>query len=148
MSAAANHHAQPEIEQGVLDICGVKFQAERWVESDGAHVVRSLEFDIAGYGDSWVEAVESFFDAADDLVSHLIEVVTGEDGTEYERETVKELGPRIVAAYQGWNAMLENRIEELQKRRVNLGRRDRQHLPDPWHSTSTPRRHSKQLSPA
>src|SRR5690242_10933786 len=48
--------------------------AVRWVDDDGAHVVRSEEFDIYGEGDSLDDALRDFFAHADALFSQVADV--------------------------------------------------------------------------
>jgi hypothetical protein len=123
-------------DHGCVAICGeVEFEAYRWIDPDGAHVVQSTDFDIYGQGDTWEEAFWSFVETADDVFNHLIAQIEAGDALPAEKEAALELGPRLIAAHQAINKLLQERVEVLERRRVNLWpNKHRQVLPQLWHS--------------
>lgn len=123
-------------EFGELLLCDVVFPAARWTE-DGGHFVISLDADVSGQGDDWDEAFQSFFEAAGDVVVHISEML--DDATEYERQTLVVLTPRLAMAYSRMEAM----IEVLERRRLNLRRKH--HRQKTWRSPQTPANSSRLL---
>lgn len=90
------------------------FPAEHWLEEDGTHVLRSLEFDVIAGGATLEEAMAAFHDKARDLWVHLGEL---EEVTEGENEL-------FVAVARRWHAV----FAELQRReaeRIQMERRRR-----------------------
>lgn len=132
------HHAPPGAASGYLIVGGVEFPAIRWVENDGTHVIESIEFDVSGEGKDWPEARDRFFECALDVFSHLADIVSAGDATEYELKVAFELGPRVTAALRG-------QIARLERRRLSF-RRPSSDPSNPWHSQA--QMNSKQLSHA
>jgi hypothetical protein len=144
MTVADTLPTEDSPEYGYLEFCGVRFDAMRWVEDDGAHVVSSTEVDVSGHGDDWDEAFQSFFHAADDVFAHLAAIHEEDQPTQREAAAAVVLGPRLLEAYQAISAKLREDLEELERRRVNLRRRRRPRPPKLWHSL--PHKHSSRLS--
>jgi hypothetical protein len=65
----------------------------RWVEPDGAHVIRSLEFDVIAGAPTFEEALSRFIDNLYDFAAYLGEL---EDPAENEEEMFHRLAPRLV----------------------------------------------------
>jgi hypothetical protein len=76
--------------------------ARRWVDSDGAHHIQSLEFDLTGSGESLAEAVESFNASAADLLLYLLDLVRGNEATEREIRDAALLSERFTEGARAW----------------------------------------------
>jgi hypothetical protein len=118
VAAPAPIEAAPE--RGRIEINGgVLTEAVRWVADDGAHVVQSTEFDVAGVGSDWPSATHDFLARAEDLFGHLIAMTEEGRATDADRATARALGQRILDFYQGWTAALERQLDEAMK--MSLG---------------------------
>ena len=127
-SAASPTEECPEYGEVVtLDV--VISAARRWIAPDGEHVIQSSEFEVYGEGQDWEEALSVFKGHAIDLVLMLSAVSASETDelTERERKVVKVLGPRVLEAVAKERGQLEAEIETLERRRLNLRRRRREH---------------------
>jgi hypothetical protein len=91
----------------------------RWVEPDGDHVIRSLEFDVAVGAPTFEAALSKFIDNLFDFGAYLGEL---EDPAENEEEMFHRLAPRLVRV----SRELERLLKPPRRRplvSVNLPRR-------------------------
>ena len=70
-----------------------------WLE-DGAHVIRSSEFELIGEGDDLDEAVRNFVGHALDLLTYLNEEIERGEATDHEVRVAGVLGARLGQAYR------------------------------------------------
>lgn len=92
-------------------------RAERWYE-DGAHVIRSTEFDCIAEHPDAEEAVTVFVDNAFDLMLALSELDQGGEATGGERETLALIESRFARA--AWD---ERRREARRRKAASQMRR-------------------------
>jgi hypothetical protein len=121
--AVATHETNVELPTEADPQCGsigvgdaVLSSAVRWVEDDGTHVVRSLEFDVYGEGETWDEAFSNFMAHADDLLSLLASVKEEGTATEHEEEIGRLLGTRLLTFYQEVIRLLDDQLEAETRR--------------------------------
>lgn len=90
--------------------------AEHWVE-DGAHVIRSLDFDVIAGDPDFQRAIDQFVEKAEDLWSYLsgLEVIS-----ENENEMFLTMAPRFLKIYKELERREARRRERLIS--INLGR--------------------------
>jgi hypothetical protein len=91
----------------------------RWVEPDGEHVIRSLEFDVIAGGRTFEEALSKFIDSLFDFAAYLGEL---EDPAENEEEMFHRLAPRLVRLSRELERCRESQ-RKLPLLSVNLSRR-------------------------
>jgi hypothetical protein len=72
-------------------------KAEHFIDDDGVHVVRSLEFDVSAHADDFGSAISMFVDNSDDYCSYLAELAESKKATEHELETLGLLVNRLRA---------------------------------------------------
>lgn len=113
-------------------------RAERWYE-DGAHIIRSTEFDCIAEHPDADQAVTVFVDNAFDLMFTLSGLVETGDATEGERETLALLEARFARA--AWN----ERRREARRRKAASRMRKRG---EPHWGRHSPAGSSSLLSPA
>lgn len=92
-------------------------RAERWYE-DGAHVIRSTEFDCIAEHPDGDEAVTVFVDNAFDLMLALAELDQAGEATKAERETLALIESRFARA--AWD---ERRREARRRKAASRMRR-------------------------
>jgi hypothetical protein len=98
-----------------------------WLE-DGAHVIRSSEFELIGEGDDLDEAVRSFIGHALDLLAYLTEEIERGEATDHEVRVAGVLGARLAQAY----------------RQVSEDREAQEKQREPFIALSFRRRHKRQ----
>lgn len=114
--------AEPETGHAALRIGDHKVvlsEGIRWIEPDGNHVIRSLEFDVTVGAPTFKAALSKFIDNLFDFAAYLGEL---EDLAENEEEMFHRLAPRLVRV----SRELERLLEPPRKRplfSVNLPRR-------------------------
>lgn len=112
-------------------------EGTHWLE-DGAHVIRSSEFELMGEGEDLDDAVRDFIGHALDLVSYLTAEIERGEATDHEIRVAGVLGARLAQAYQQVTADRE----EQDKRRepliaLSLGRRHKRQRLNAWLSHHT-----------
>lgn len=112
----------------------------RWLEPDGFHVIKSLEFDVIAGGETMEEAVDKFIANLFDFAVYLGEL---DERAENEEDMFHLLAPRLLRVSQEFERAgepLERRLPLGIKLRVRRGSREdvRQ-----WHPLS--RQHGSQL---
>jgi hypothetical protein len=130
--------AEPEIGAAMMCVGDheiVLSEGARWIEPDGEHVIRSLEFDVIAGAPTFSDALSKFIDNIWDFVAYLAEL---EDLAENEMEMFHRLAPRLIRV----SRELE-RVESRRKRplvSVNLRRRRRSRKDvRGWHPSSRQR---------
>lgn len=86
--------------------------AFRFVDDEGAHVIRSVEFDVYGEGDTLDEAVQDFINHAEDYYDHLASLYEVGEAAENEAEQLALLGRRLRDAYLAITQALERERQE------------------------------------
>jgi hypothetical protein len=103
-------------------------EAKRWVEEDGTHIVRSLEFDVWGEGDDWNEALADFGECFRAYLRHLIYLGAEEVATDGEQEQKAKAVARMAEVFLRHDRELDRRLDWP-------WRRSRRHDSD-WHRPS------------
>ena len=100
-------------EYGRVTTAGIVLsEAAHWIE-EGAHVIRSSEFELIGEGDDLEEAVRDFVGHALDLVDYLKTEIERGEATEREVRVAGLLGARLGQAYR----QVAAEQEELERQR-------------------------------
>jgi hypothetical protein len=103
-----------------------------WLE-DGAHVIRSSEFELIGEGDDLDEAVRSFIGHALDLLAYLTEEIERGEATDHEIRVAGVLGSRLAQAYR---KVSEDREAQEKQREpfiaLSFGRRHKRQRLNEW----------------
>jgi hypothetical protein len=89
--------AEPEPGCATLSFDGrevVLSDAIRWIEADGHHVIRSVEFDVNAAGSTFDEALGAFIDNVFDFAFYLAEL-SADERAENEEEMFQTLAPRL-----------------------------------------------------
>ena len=129
-SPRADHPTEGAPEYGALANHGVIISTGvYWVEDDGTHVFRSLEFDVQGEGNSKKAAFSTFVDNLEDFAVYLSELTQGDQATQHECEVLAKLAERYFEVNRRCGG------EKVRLVAVNWpwGRSTRQHGRD-WHS--------------
>jgi len=108
-----------------------------WLE-EGAHVIRSSEFELIGEGDDLDEAVRSFIGHALDLLAFLTEEIERGEATNHEVRVAGVLGARLAQAYR---QVSEDREAQENQRgpfiALSFGRRHKRQRLNAWLSHPT-----------
>lgn len=130
--------ADPELGSASLSLGDAEIMlsaGERWVEPDGEHVIRSVEFDVIAGGATFDEALSKFIDGIFDFAVYLSEL---DDRADNEDEMFQLLAPRMLRV----SRELERCYESRRKKpwiSINLPRRRRSHEDGRgWHPSSRP----------
>lgn len=93
----------------------------RWIEPDGCHVFRSLEFDVVAGARTFEEALSKFIDGIFEFAVYLGEL---EDPAENEEEMLHQLAPRLFRMSREVERCLES---DRKRPLVSLNLRSRRH---------------------
>lgn len=100
---------------------------EYWLDEEGTHVFRSIEFDVQGEGSDEESAFRAFAENVEDLVAYLGDLVETGKATEYEYQDFVKLARRMLEAHA------RHERERLPLFQLNLARRqERQHHARQW----------------
>lgn len=133
-STASSQPTENRPEIGHVRFGDVVFsKAEHFVDEDGVHVIRSLEFDVSAHADEVDAAGRMFVDNADDYCSYLAELAQSGRATAPELEALGLLVKRL-------RALRERERRESDDLAATLLRRVlRRTPPTPvWHPEMTP----------
>jgi hypothetical protein len=75
-------------------------KAEHFIDEDGTHVIRSLEFDVSAIADDVDTATSVFIDNADDYCSYLAGLARSGTAVQHELETLGLLTQRLLALHE------------------------------------------------
>jgi hypothetical protein len=131
--------AEPEAGCASLSIDGRRImlsEGERWMEADGHHVIRSLEFDVIAAGESFEAALSTFIDSLFDFALYLGQL---EDPAENEEEMFHRLAPRVLEVTRE----LERSLESQRRRPITVNFKlpllgTKRETPREWHPLSRP----------
>jgi hypothetical protein len=88
-------------ERGVIGRGDVELsKAEHFVDEDGVHIIRSLEFEVSAIADDVDSAVSVFIDNADDYCSYLAGLARSGKAVPHELETLGLLTQRLLALHE------------------------------------------------
>jgi len=88
-------------ERGVVGRGDVELsKAEHFVDEDGVHVLRSLEFEVSAIADDVDAAITVFIDNADDYCSYLAGLAQSGKAVPHELETLGLLTQRLLALHE------------------------------------------------
>jgi hypothetical protein len=108
-----------------------------WLE-DGAHVIRSTEFELIGEGDDLDEAVRNFVGHALDLLAFLNDEIERGEATEHEVRVAGVLGARLGQAYRQVSEDREATAKQRERStRLSFARRHKRQRLNAWHSHPT-----------
>jgi len=93
--------------------------AEHYIDPDGVHVIRSLEFDVNAYDEDFETAVEMFVDNAEHYCSYLAYRAREQRAKPHELEMLGSLFERVLAIRHERQRELSQDLAVALMRKVN-----------------------------
>jgi len=94
-------------------------EAEHYIDPDGVHVIRSLEFDVNAYDEDFETAVGMFVDNAEDYCSYLANLAREQTARPHELEMLGSLYERVMAIRNERERELSQDLAVALMRKVN-----------------------------
>jgi hypothetical protein len=137
-AAAGTGHLPSEDEpsKGIIGLGDVALsRAEYFIDPDGVHVIRSLDFDVKAYADDKNAAVAMFVDNAEDYCSYLVDLARKGKANARELQALGLLFDRVMAVRRERERELSEDLTAALLRKVL-----RKAAPTPtWRQLTTPK---------